>query len=78
VTKIKEAKPSRLALGQARSTAPVLVFVVMLQPFMMMGRHPIAVMTNPPVAIVPYMMAIVVADDHRSAGALVPRSGIGR
>lgn len=61
---------------QNRSTAPVLVRLVMLQPFMMMGRHPIAVMTDPPVAIVPYVMAIVVADDHRWTGAVVARSGI--
>ena len=60
------------------STAFVFVLVVMLEPFMMMVRHPIAVMTNPPVAIVPYMMIIVIADDHRWARAVVPGSGIWR
>jgi hypothetical protein len=44
----------------------------------MMGRHPIAVMTNPPVAIVPYMMIIVIADDHRWARAVeYPGAGYG-
>jgi len=61
---------------QNRSTAPVLVRLVMFQPFMMMGRDPIAVMTDPPVAIVPYVMAIPVADDHRWTGAVVASSGI--
>jgi len=58
----------------------VLVFVVMLQPFMMMARarHPIAVMTNPPLAIVPYMMVIVIADDLRWARAVVLWSAVRR
>ena len=55
----------------------MLVFVVMVQPFMMMGKYPIAVMTNPPVAIVPYMIVIVIADDHGWARAVVTGSGVG-
>jgi hypothetical protein len=31
---------------------------------------------QPPVAFVPYMMVIVIAEDHRWAGALVSGSGI--
>ena len=60
------------------STAFVFVLVVMLEPFMMISLHPIVVMTNPPVAIVPYVMIIVIADDHRWARAVVPPRRIWR
>jgi hypothetical protein len=43
----------------------MIVMIVMREPFTVMRLHPSAVVVNPPIAIVPCAMIIVVAYDHR-------------
>ena len=42
----------------------MIVAAVMLKPFVVMRLHPAVVVTHPPIAIVPNVMIIVIANDH--------------
>src|SRR5579863_5055231 len=47
--------------------------LVVADPFLVMIVHPIATVVNPPIAIMPRAMLVVVADNHR-CGLVVRRS----
>jgi hypothetical protein len=42
-----------------------LVFIVVLEPFMVMVFNPLMIVADPPVTIVPCMMVIIVTIDYR-------------
>src|SRR5271154_7517038 len=53
----------------------VLVGVtVMRQPFRVMRAHPVATVAHPPIAIVPRMMLVIVADDYRRRLRVIARA----